>query len=67
MGTYQVQIIEDHQLPSGITWALARVLEGVYLFITRSAFRDVEALCRLLSAAGTARAACWGNQLSVAV
>lgn len=34
---YEVRFVEDHQLPSGVDYAFAKVLDRTYLFMKRSA------------------------------
>ena len=56
---YQVKMVEDCDLPADTDWALARVAEGVYLFVKRSRFADPEGMCALIAAAVVARSTAW--------
>jgi hypothetical protein len=56
---YQVKEVPDSDLPEGTDWALARVSEGIYLFVRESRFADHAGLCAILAAAAVARSNAW--------
>lgn len=48
---YQVQVVEDTQLPQASPWAIVRAGDATYMFIARSKFNSPVALCAILSSA----------------
>lgn len=60
---YQVRVVEDTDLPNGVEWAWARVVEGLYLFVTRSAVAAPGHASFVLTCAITARFALEGDPM----
>lgn len=51
---YQVQVVEDSQLPVESPWAIVKAGDATYMFIARSKFACPLAMCSILSAAWVA-------------
>lgn len=46
---YEVRAVADSSLPEGTDWAIARVAEGVFLFVKQSRFACEKGMCELMA------------------